>query len=50
MACSMLDYLGRCFLAQIVCDRLYSASSGFYVNAEAPFCWLGLFIATVGMI
>jgi hypothetical protein len=24
--------------------------SGFYVNAEIPFCWLGLFVATVGMI
>jgi len=31
------------------CDRLHSASRGSYLNAEAHFCWLGLFVPTINM-
>jgi hypothetical protein len=31
------------------CDRLHSARRGLYLNAEAHFCWLSLFVATINM-
>jgi hypothetical protein len=48
--CSVLDYPDHCFLARIVCDRLHNVSSGFYVNADASFCWPGLFVTTVSIL
>jgi hypothetical protein len=46
--------LCQSFLVIALCtdcfDRLHSASSSFYVIAEAHFCWLGLFVAIVGII
>jgi hypothetical protein len=47
--CSVSDYLGHCFVHRLY-DRLHSASSSFYVIAEAHFCWLDLFVANVGTI
>jgi hypothetical protein len=47
--CSMSDYPDHCFVHKLY-DRLYSASSNYYVTAEAHFCWLDLFVANAGTI
>jgi hypothetical protein len=47
--CSVSIYPSHCFVHRKF-DRLHSASSRLYVIAEAPFCWLGLFVAIVGII
>jgi len=47
--CSVSIYPSHCFVHRLY-DQLHSASSSFYVTADAPFCWLGLFVAIVSMI
>lgn len=52
--CTLTFALCQSFLVIALCtdcfDRLHSASSSFYVIAEAPFCWLGFFEAIVSII